>query len=90
MAQEQEKTRKKPRGFAAMDADKQRLIASKGGKIAHQRGHAHEFTPEEAREAGRKGGVAVSRDRKHMATIGKLGGEARSQGRAGQQQPPAR
>ena len=70
---------KKPRGFAAMDPEKQRLIASKGGRIAHQRGHAHEFTPEEAREAGRKGGQSVSRDRKHMATIGKLGGEARSQ-----------
>ena len=70
---------KKPRGFAAMDPEKQRLIASKGGRIAHQRGHAHEFTPEEAREAGRKGGQSVSRDRKHMAAIGKLGGEARSQ-----------
>lgn len=90
MAQEQEKTPKKPRGFAAMDVEKQRMIASKGGKIAHQRGHAHEFTPEEAREAGRKGGVAVSRDRKHMAAIGKLGGEARSQGRGAQQQPPPR
>jgi general stress protein YciG len=62
-----------------MDPEKQRLIASKGGKIAHQRGHAHEFTPEEAREAGRKGGQSVSRDRKHMAEIGRLGGEARSQ-----------
>lgn len=67
------------RGFASMDAEKQRQIASKGGKIAHQRGHAHEFTPEEAREAGRKGGEAVSRDRAHMAAIGRLGGEARSQ-----------
>jgi len=62
-----------------MDPEKQRLIASKGGKVAHERGHAHEFTPEEAREAGRKGGQSVSRDRKHMAAIGRLGGEARSQ-----------
>ncbi|MDE2188656.1 MAG: general stress protein [Patescibacteria group bacterium] len=44
------------RGFAAMDEEKQRDIASKGGKAAHASGHAHEFTSEEAREAGRKGG----------------------------------
>ena len=47
------------RGFASMDKDKQREIASKGGKAAHESGHAHEFTPEEAREAGRKGGKAA-------------------------------
>lgn len=64
------------RGFAAMDDDKQREIASKGGKAAHESGHAHEFTPEEAREAGRKGGEAVSEDRQHMAEIGRKGGEA--------------
>ena len=45
-----------PRGFAAMDAEKQREIASKGGRAAHERGTAHEFSSEEAREAGRKGG----------------------------------
>jgi general stress protein YciG len=89
MAQGEEKSTKRLRGFAAMDAEKQRQIASKGGKVAHQRGNAHEFTPEEAREAGRKGGVAVSKDRKHMAEIGRLGGEARSQSRGSQQpQPP--
>lgn len=49
---------KSRRGFAAMDQKKQREIASKGGKAAHQKGTAHEFTPEEARAAGRKGGVA--------------------------------
>ena len=87
MAQGEEKSTKRLRGFAAMDAEKQRQIASKGGKIAHQRGNAHEFTSEEAREAGRKGGVAVSRDRKHMAEIGRLGGEARSQSRGQTQQP---
>jgi hypothetical protein len=43
-----------PRGFAAMPASKQREIASLGGKAAHQSGHAHEFTSEEARIAGRK------------------------------------
>jgi uncharacterized protein len=44
------------RGFASMDPEKQREIASMGGKAAHDSGNAHEFTPEEAREAGRKGG----------------------------------
>lgn len=44
------------RGFASMDEEKQREIASKGGKAAHEKGTAHEFTSEEAREAGRKGG----------------------------------
>jgi general stress protein YciG len=83
MTEEAKTPEKKPRGFAAMDPEKQREIARKGGKIAHLRGNAHEFTSEEAREAGRKGGQAVSRDRKHMAKIGRLGGEARGQGRAG-------
>lgn len=46
------------RGFASMDPDKQRAIASKGGQAAHAKGTAHEFTSEEAREAGRKGGKA--------------------------------
>ena len=64
------------RGFASRDDDKQREIASKGGKAAHEKGTAHEFTSEEAREAGRKGGEAVSKDREHMSEIGKKGGEA--------------
>ena len=63
------------RGFASMDEQKQREIASKGGHAAHEKGTAHEFTPEEAREAGRKGGEAVSEDRQHMAEIGRKGGE---------------
>jgi general stress protein YciG len=46
------------RGFASMDEQKQREIASKGGKAAHAKGTAHEFDSEEAREAGRKGGEA--------------------------------
>jgi general stress protein YciG len=66
---------KSKRGFASMDQAKQREIASKGGKAAHQKGTAHEFTSEEAREAGRKGGEAVSRDRAHMAAIGREGGK---------------
>ena len=44
------------RGFAAMDPAKQREIASKGGRAAHQKGTAHEWTSEEARSEGRKGG----------------------------------
>ena len=46
------------RGFASMDAERQREIASMGGKAAHEKGTAHEFTSEEAQEAGRKGGEA--------------------------------
>jgi general stress protein YciG len=64
------------RGFAAMDEQKQREIASLGGRAAHRSGNAHEFTSEEARAAGRKGGEAVSQNRDHMATIGARGGEA--------------
>ena len=70
------------RGFASMAQERQRQIASKGGKAAHIKGRAHEFTPEQAREAGRKGGMAVSRDRLHMARIGRKGGEAVSGDRA--------
>lgn len=62
------------RGFASMDESKQREIASKGGRAAHLKGTAHEFTSDEARAAGRKGGEAVSRDRQHMAEIGRKGG----------------
>ncbi len=64
----------RPRGFAAMAPDLQRAIASKGGRIAHERGTAHEFTSEEARRAGKKGGEVVARDRAHMAEIGAKGG----------------
>lgn len=46
------------RGFAAMSKEMQRKIASRGGKAAHKKGVAHEWTPEEARVAGRKGGFA--------------------------------
>lgn len=65
------------RGFAAMDEATQRAIASKGGQAAHQKGTAHEFDSEEARRAGQKGGEVVSRDREHMAAIGRKGGESR-------------
>jgi general stress protein YciG len=73
---------KSNRGFASMDLSKQREIASKGGKAAHAQGRAHEFTADEARNAGRKGGEVVSRDRDHMAAIGRAGGQARGRNRA--------
>lgn len=68
---------KSRRGFASMDPAKQREIASKGGRAAHEKGTAHEWSSDEARNAGRKGGEVVSRDRTHMAAIGREGGEAR-------------
>src|SRR5215467_1017506 len=69
------------RGFASMDPTKQREIASKGGRAAHAKGTAHEFTSDEARVAGRKGGEAVSRDRAHMSAIGREGGHSRGRSR---------
>jgi general stress protein YciG len=51
-----------------MDRSKQRDIASKGGKAAHQKGTAHEWTSEEAREAGRKGGMASHRRKQEQTT----------------------
>jgi general stress protein YciG len=60
-----------------MSPERQREIASKGGRAAHEKGTAHEWTAEEARQAGRKGGETVSRDRAHMAAIGREGGGAR-------------
>ena len=58
---------KEDRGFASMDRTKQREIASKGGKAAHVKGTAHEWSSQEAREAGRKGGMASHR--KHQQEI---------------------
>jgi hypothetical protein len=82
---------KSRRGFASMDPSRQREIASKGGRAAHAKGTAHEWSSDEARVAGQKGGVAVSRDRAHMAAIGREGGESRSRAsraaRDGQQSP---
>ena len=61
-------SRKTPRGFAAMDPQAQRAIAAKGGRAAHQKGTAHEFTSEEARIAGRKGGEASRGGRRSNAS----------------------
>jgi general stress protein YciG len=78
-------TEKEKRGFASMDLQKQREIASKGGKAAHERGTAHEFDASEAREAGRKGGkIAHEKGTAHEFTsdeareAGRKGGQARS------------
>ena len=65
----------KNRGFASMDAEKQKEIARKGGRAAHEKGTAHEFTANEARAAGRKGGERVSANREHMSRIGRIGGK---------------
>jgi general stress protein YciG len=67
---------KEDRGFASMDRAKQREIASKGGKAAHQKGTAHEWTSEEARDAGRKGGIASHRRRREQ--MGNPGAEDES------------
>lgn len=67
---------KSNRGFASMDPQRQREIASEGGRAAHEKGTAHEFTSEEAREAGRKGGMARSANRRNAisASSGSSGG----------------
>lgn len=75
-------TGKSKRGFASMDRERQKEIASKGGRAAHAKGTAHEWSKDEARAAGRKGGVIVSRDRDHMSAIGREGGEARGRANA--------
>ena len=61
-----------------MDPAKQREIASKGGKAAHQKGTAHEWTSEEARDAGRKGGIASHRRRREQQGGGPGEGESQS------------
>ena len=76
---------KEDRGFASMDRNKQREIASKGGKAAHQKGTAHEWTSEEAREAGRKGGMASHR-RKQQQQQGGNEPPAISQGSSSDEQ----
>jgi general stress protein YciG len=62
-------TGKKPRGFAVMNPDLQRKIASKGGKAAHAKGTAHEWSSEEARLAGRKGGLLSRGGRGKTQTV---------------------
>ena len=64
-----EGTRKERRGFASMSREKQREIASKGGRAAHEKGTAHEWTPDEARAAGRKGGQSSRGGRGRLVPI---------------------
>lgn len=84
--------KKSRRGFAAMDAAKQREIASRGGQAAHESGRAHEFTREEASAAGRKGGVnAHANGKAHEFTqeeakaAGRKGGLVRAANKARQE-----
>src|SRR5687767_8718730 len=69
---------KEDRGFASMDRAKQREIASKGGKAAHQKGTAHEWTSDEARDAGRKGGLASHKRRREQLMTNSATGESGS------------
>lgn len=62
--------RKERRGFASMSPEKQREIASKGGRAAHEKGTAHEWTADEARSAGRKGGQVSRGGRGRLAEPG--------------------
>jgi uncharacterized protein len=72
------------RGFAGMDAERQRQISAEGGRAAHRKGTAHEFDSQEAREAGRKGGQASggSRRRRNGTEVGEgdSGGDAEGPG----------
>ncbi len=71
------------RGFASMDEDRRREIASKGGKAAHEKGTAHEFDSEEAREAGRAAhekGTAHEFDSEEAREAGRKGGKSRGKG----------
>src|SRR5437868_12282430 len=85
--QSESNTGTKNRGFASMNIDRQREIARKGGRAAHEKGKAHEFTTDEARNAGRKGGEKVSVNRQHMAEIGRRGGRISATRRRGQSEP---
>jgi general stress protein YciG len=67
---EQEQPKKKPRGFAAMDPKLVSELAARGGKMAHKVGTAHQFSPEEARIAGRKGGQASQKRHKESLANG--------------------
>ena len=61
-----------------MTAEQRKSIASAGGKAAHARGTAYQFTSTTAKEAGKKGGATVSQNKEHMSAIGQKGGQARS------------
>ncbi|HZL18044.1 MAG TPA: KGG domain-containing protein [Polyangia bacterium] len=75
MSMTNEKAESHGRGFASMDRERQREISSQGGKAAHQKGTAHEFDSNEAREAGRKGGM-VSGGRRRSRDVANTNGES--------------
>jgi general stress protein YciG len=82
----------KPRGFACMDPERRRAVAQRGGQKVQQRGRGHRFTPEEAREAGARGGLVASQDRQHMAELGRKGAASRRKAlqlQAQLERPPA-
>jgi len=84
MASTNEKGESRGRGFAGMDPERQRQISSQGGKAAHQKGTAHEFDSNEAREAGRKGGMVSGgrrRAREQQAQQSRTGGEPERESR---------
>lgn len=84
MSDAEKPNRASQRGFASMTPAQRAAIASKGGKAAHAQGTAHEFDSTEAKAAGRKGGLAMSQNREHMAEIGRRGGLKRGENRAAQ------
>lgn len=75
-----EPVRKERRGFASMSPEKQREIASKGGRAAHQKGTAHEWSSEEARTAGRKGGQVSRGGRGRLPATEQIRGAGESGG----------
>lgn len=81
MAQKQTEPKvKKKRGFACLDPERQRAIASRGGKAAHAAGTAHEFTPEEAAAAGRKGGQSNVNRHRFTSETGRAAGRKGGRG----------
>jgi len=69
------------KNFASMNKDKQRMVAQKGGQVAHQKGVAHEFTSREAKKAGKKGGMATAKTHgsDFFSKIGRKGGIGKHQ-----------
>ena len=73
------------RGFASMDKERQRMIASKGGRAAHEKGTAHEFSSNEASMAAKKGherGTAHEFTAEEARVAGRKGGLARAVNRS--------
>lgn len=76
-----EQSPKRRRGFALLPKEIHRRWASLGGKAAQQEKAGHRFTSEKAREAGKRGGATVAKDREHMRELGRRGGAARANAR---------